>query len=78
MWRDTFNHDRGLTRILADQSGYYLVAYEPDADTFARIGGAAPFHDVEVKVRREGLDVRSRKGFYGVTDETVAESAPAM
>jgi VWFA-related protein len=78
VWRDTFDVDRGLTRILADQSGYYLVAYEPDAATFARIGGAAPFHDVEVTVRRQGLDVRSRKGFYGVTDETVAQSAPAM
>jgi VWFA-related protein len=76
--RDTFDHARGLERILADQSGYYLVAYEPDAATFARIGGAVPFHDVEVKVRREGLRVRSRKGFYGVTDETVAEAAPAM
>jgi VWFA-related protein len=78
VWRDTFDHDRWLARILADQSGYYLVAYEPDAATFARIRGAAPFHDVEVKVRRQGLSVRSRKGFYGVTDETVAESAPAM
>ncbi|MET0556307.1 MAG: VWA domain-containing protein [Vicinamibacteria bacterium] len=78
VWRDTFDHDRHLTRILADQSGYYLVAYEPDAATFARIGGAAPFHDVAVKVRRGGLDVRSRQGFYGVTDEVVAQQAPAM
>jgi VWFA-related protein len=78
VWRDTFNFDRGLERILADQSGYYLVGYEPDAQTFARIGGAAAFHDVAVKVRRKGLSVRSRQGFYGVTDETIAVSAPAM
>lgn len=78
VWRDTFNVDGGLSRILADQSGYYLVAYEPDAATFARIGGAAPFHDLEVTVRRGGLKVRSRKGFYGVTDETVAQELPAM
>lgn len=78
VWRDTFNHDAGLARILADQSGYYLVAYEPDATTFARIGGAAAFHDVQVKVRRQGLDVRSRRGFYGVTDEAIAASAPVM
>jgi VWFA-related protein len=78
VWRDTFNFDRGLERILADQSGYYLVGYEPDAQTFARIGGAAAFHDVAVKVRRKGLSVRSRQGFYGVTDETIAESSPAM
>jgi VWFA-related protein len=78
VWRDSFAFDRGLARILADQSGYYLVGYEPDAHTFARIGGAAPFHDVAVKVRRKGLSVRSRQGFYGVTDETIAESAPAM
>jgi VWFA-related protein len=78
VWRDTFNFDRGLERILADQSGYYLVGYEPDAQTFARIGGAAAFHDVAVKVRRKGVSVRSRKGFYGVTDEAIAESAPAM
>jgi VWFA-related protein len=78
VWRDTFNLDGSLARILADQSGYYLVAYEPDEQTFARIGGAAPFHDVAVKVRRPGLSVRSRQGFYGVTDETIAASAPAQ
>ncbi|MET0553424.1 MAG: VWA domain-containing protein, partial [Vicinamibacteria bacterium] len=78
VWRDATNLDRGLARILTDQSGYYLVGYEPDAATFARINGAAPYHDVSVKVRRRGLQVRSRQGFYGVTDQVLAQAVPAM
>jgi VWFA-related protein len=66
----------GLDRIIADHSAYYLIGYVPDAATFRSTSGPPPFHNVRVEVKRPGLRVRSRKGFYGVTDEVVAQTAP--
>jgi VWFA-related protein len=65
--------DACLNRILEDQSGYYLLAYEPEPGTFE---GKATFHDLNVKVRGHGLKVRSRRGFYSVPDEVVAMWPP--
>lgn len=66
----------GLGRILADHAGYYLIGYEPEAVTFSASPGNVPFHKVKVEVKRRGLKVRSRKGFYGVPDEMIAKAAP--
>jgi len=64
----------GVARILSGSRGYYLVGYEPERATF---GPERPrFHRLEVKVKRPGLKVRSRKGFFGVSDEAVAALAP--
>lgn len=62
----------GIKRVLDDQSGYYLIGYRPDESTFARLKGLTRFHKISIKVTRPGLKVRSRKGFYGVTDEEAA------
>jgi len=52
-----------LGRVMADQSGYYLIGYQPPHDTFAR--SARPdFHRLKIKVTRKGLSVRTRAGFY--------------
>ena len=57
----------GVSRILSGSRAYYLVGYEPDRSTF---GGERPrFHSLEVRVKRPGLKVRSRKGFFGVSDD---------
>jgi VWFA-related protein len=61
-----------FSSILADLSGYYLIGYEPGPQTFDDGG----FHDFDVKVRRPGLKVRTRKGFYAVTDEEVKAVLP--
>jgi VWFA-related protein len=63
-----------VARILADSRGYYLVGYEPPRETFAK--ERPRFHRLEVKVRRPGLKVRSRKGFFGMSDAAVAALAP--
>ena len=60
---------RGIRRVLDDQNGYYLIGYVPADSTFKRFIGQMPFHKIAVKVKRPGLNVRSRGGFYGVTDE---------
>jgi VWFA-related protein len=55
---------RGVRRIVEDQRGYYLIGYRPEGVTFNR-----RYHDFAVKVKRPGLRVRTRTGFYGVRDE---------
>ena len=49
-------------RVLEDQSGYYLIGYRPAAGTFDR-----RFHEIKAKVKRGGMTLRTRAGFYGVT-----------
>ena len=66
----------GLARIVDDLSGYYLIGYVPEHATFELRPGPPRFHSVKVEVKRSGLKVRSRKGFYGVTDELIAQAAP--
>jgi VWFA-related protein len=54
----------GIRRVSEAERGYYLIGYRPSGDTFDR-----RFHNITVKVKRAGVRVLSRKGFYGVTDE---------
>lgn len=59
----------GIRRVLDDQRGYYLIGYRPDESTFDPKTGRRTFHKISIKVKRPGLKVRSRTGFYGITDE---------
>ena len=56
--------ETAVERILESQSAYYLIAYEPNAETFR---GKA-FHKIEIKTQRPDVLVSSRKGFYGRSD----------
>jgi hypothetical protein len=47
-----------------DSSNYYLIGYRPPVNSFDEKQGLK-FHKVEVKVKRSGLRVRSRNGFFG-------------
>jgi VWFA-related protein len=57
-----------MRRIMADQRGYYLIGYQPDASTFGP-GSGRLFRKLKVKVTRPGLRIRTRTGFYGVPTE---------
>lgn len=70
--RNTNDLAGGIKRVLDDQSGYYLIGYRPDESTFDRLKGRTRFHKISIKVKRPGLKVRSRTGFYGITDEEAA------
>jgi VWFA-related protein len=59
----------GIRRVMEDQKGYYLIGYRPEESTFDPQTGQRRFHRINVKVKRPGLQVRSRTGFYGVSDE---------
>jgi VWFA-related protein len=58
----------GIRKILDDQS-YYLIGYQPDAATFDP--AKRRFNKLEVKVKRNGANVRYRSGFFGVNDEDI-------
>lgn len=58
------NSNNYLKRITEVHSGYYLIGYRPTETTFDR-----RFHDITVRVKRSGLTVRTRSGFYGMTDD---------
>lgn len=56
-----------IDAALADQQGYYSLAYEPPAGTFE--GPKLKYRTLTVRVNRKGPKVRTRGGFYSVTDE---------
>lgn len=53
-----------LNEIVEDQSGYYLLGYRPTDETFNR-----RFHHIKAKVKRSGMTLRTRFGFFGVSEE---------
>ena len=55
----------GVQKVLEDQS-YYLVAYQPDGDTFD--AEKRKFNKLDVKILRNGISARHRSGFF-VGDE---------
>ncbi len=68
-----FFHDNndlagGIRKVVDDQRGYYLIGYEPDDSTFNELGRRA-FHKLQVQVKNPKLQVRSRTGFFGISDE---------
>jgi VWFA-related protein len=54
----------GFRRIMADQRGYYLIGYQPEAGTL-NFRNDMKFRSVKIKVKPKGLRVRTRAGFYG-------------
>jgi VWFA-related protein len=58
----------GFRQIMADQGGYYLIGYQPEAGTL-HAKSDAEFRKLRIKVTRKGLNVRTRSGFYGRATE---------
>ena len=74
--RDSNDLDGQVRQVVRDTEGYYLIGYHPDSSTFDRKSGRAQFHKVAVRVKRSGLQVRSRGGFFGAPDrESQADAA---
>lgn len=64
---------RGMQQIVRDSSAYYLLGYN---STQSRSDGK--FHSIRVRVRRPGVQVRARKGYWALTAvETARATAPA-
>jgi VWFA-related protein len=55
----------GMKQIVRDSSAYYLVGYTSQAPTDGK------FHELRVRVKRPGMQVRARKGFWAFTNEEI-------
>lgn len=63
--------DKGLRQIIRDSSAYYLLGY----NTSSKADGK--FHRIDIRVKRPGLQLRSRKGYWAATPaEVAAATAP--
>jgi VWFA-related protein len=60
----------GLQQMLRDTGAYYLLGYR---STEAPRDGK--FHPIKVTVKRQGVDVRARSGYWAYSDEDVARAA---
>jgi VWFA-related protein len=67
------NLSNGIQRILNDQTGYYLLGYQPSSEFFD--AKKVRFNKLTVKVLRPDVHVRYRSGFFNIRDE---DSKPAI
>ena len=59
----------GMKQITRDSSAYYLIGYNSvQAPTDGK------FHEIKVRVKRPGVQVRSRKGYWALNREEVARA----
>ncbi len=59
----------GMKQIVRDSSYYYLIGYTSKAPTDGK------FHPLKVRVKRKGVDVRARRGFWAATVTDVSRVA---
>jgi VWFA-related protein len=62
----------GMKQIVSDVSAYYLLGYN---STQTPTDGK--FHEIKVRVKRPGVQVRARKGYWALTHEELALSTAA-
>lgn len=59
----------GMKQMMGDASAYYLLGY--DSSEAPKDG---EFHELDVRVRRERMNVRARRGYWAVTEHDVERS----
>ena len=60
------NLGKGIERIMNDQTGYYVLGYQPSSESFD--ASKVRFNKLTVKVLRPDVRVRYRTGFFSVSD----------
>ena len=65
---------RALDRVVTQSSAYYLIGYSPPQQRFD-----GKYHKIKVKVKKPGMEVRARNGYWApsVADMTRSEKAVA-
>jgi len=59
----------GMKQITRDSSAYYLIGYNT-----ANAPTDGKFHTIRVKVKRPGVQVRARKGYWALTQQDAARA----
>jgi VWFA-related protein len=63
LFENTNNLRQGFDRVESDLHNYYLVGYTPINETYD-----GRFRAIEVKLKRSGVTVAARKGYFAVRD----------
>ena len=59
----------GMKQITRDASAYYLIGYSS-----SQTPSDGKFHEIKVRLKRPGLQVRARKGYWALTAEQTARA----
>jgi VWFA-related protein len=76
---NTNDHKNVVGRIIADASAYYLLGYAPTRDM-----ADGKFHKIQVKVKRRGVRVLARQGYWAPSakemtpDVAIAPAEPGL
>lgn len=62
------NTEQLLKRAIDDNRSYYLIGFDPDDEKFDR-----KHHNIKLHVKRPGLLVRTRDGFFGIEESKIRE-----
>ncbi len=63
---------RHLQSVMADASAYYLIGYTPTRRT-----NDGKFHEIKVRVKRRGVKVTARRGYWAASEKELTAAAEA-
>jgi VWFA-related protein len=69
---NTNNPMEQLTSVMADASAYYLSGYTPTRRT-----NDGRFHEIKVRVKRRGVQVTARRGYWSASEKELTAAAEA-
>jgi VWFA-related protein len=69
---NTNNPIEQLKDVMADASAYYLVGYTPTRRT-----NDGKFHEIKVRVKRRGVSVTARRGYWSASEKELTAAADA-
>ncbi len=68
----TNDPERHLQSVMADASAYYLIGYTPTRRT-----NDGKFHEIKVRVKRRGVKVTARRGYWAASEKEMTAAAEA-
>jgi VWFA-related protein len=69
---NTNNATAQLKDVMTDASAYYLVGYSP-----TRRANDGKFHEIKVRVKRRGVRVTARRGYWSASEKELTAAAEA-
>ncbi len=61
--------ESGLKQMMKDSTAYYLIGYNS-----SQAPADGKFHEIKVRVKRKGMEVRARKGYWALTKEEMTRA----